>query len=348
MTGGQVYNIMGEAAKFLLAESEGDIVLDSDFSCGSGKMIESKLYGRQFIIGTKGLEGSRMPLPNHKAMLPVVALFHEVCGHGGQLKYEFAKNTDLSRVLALNRYACYSSSLYYDGNARPGEFTRRYARQPHEIAAQYMGLKAAQAYLPRALKNIPSLSSRIFGRRETDEELAKRADGMLLDYVNYRVSIGSEFIHRKKPYENMSEVFNDFECKFLECYDAHRDYDPDEDVYSPIWHQRKLHDELAEKGICGCGLSEAQAALAGKAASGVHQDIMLCAAFAANDPGEAWKLEKPVFDGFCFSLGDAFRATPPWRPAEAGPSPMERMKNMVREIDARGPPAVHGLDGPEP
>lgn len=346
MTGDQVYNIMDEASKFLEAESGGLIRLDNGVSCGYGSTGEDRRRGSIFTIGTKGLRGSRMPLPNHKAMLPVVALFHEVCGHGGQLKYEFAKDTDLSRVLALNRYACYSSGLYYDGNARPGEFTRRYARQPHEIAAQYMGLKAAQAYFPRALKNIPSLSSRIFGRQETDEELAERADGMLLDYVNYRVSIGSEFIHRKKPYKNMSEVFNDFECKFLECYDAHRDYDPDEDACSPIWHQRKLHDELAEKGIRGCGLSGAQAALVGKAASGVHQDIMLCAAFAANDPGECWKLEKPVFDGFCFSLGYAFRASPPWRPAEAGPSPMERMKNMVREIDARGPPAVRGPDGP--
>lgn len=60
-----------------------------------------------FYVGA--MEFVRYPdddVPIGKAIAPIVNLFHEVHGHGGQLLHEFNKNNALSGTLAFNYFAC--------------------------------------------------------------------------------------------------------------------------------------------------------------------------------------------------------------------------------------------------
>lgn len=135
-------------------------------------------------------------MPNAVAMVPIVGLFHETCGHGVQYQREFQKDTPLSKVLALNCIACYNTPRYY--GAIGADVRKPYFSQPHEIAAQYAGLRSARDFLEPK-----------FGKEHTDR--------MLCDYVNYRMQRDSEFVKRKKPYDRMDDVFRDFDERFRRC-----------------------------------------------------------------------------------------------------------------------------------
>lgn len=75
------------------------------------------------------------------SVVDVVDVFHECCGHGGQIMTEFRKDTPLSQVLALNYYGCKASGSYYgfryvkSVNGLEVIPTQQYYQQPHEIAA---------------------------------------------------------------------------------------------------------------------------------------------------------------------------------------------------------------------
>lgn len=71
-----------------------------------------------------------------KALAPLVACFHEICGHEWQWELESQKLSPLSTTLIMSDLACKVSYDYYglDKNMRP---TKRYFSQLHELAAQY-------------------------------------------------------------------------------------------------------------------------------------------------------------------------------------------------------------------
>lgn len=149
-----------------------------------------------------------------EAMVPIVGIFHEVCGHGGQILNEFQKDTPLSRVLAANHYACKGSPYYYDGFMKGSD---RYKRQPTEIAAQYAGIREARSYLIYA--NPKGL--------ERDEDIVKFADVAIVAYQKTRMKRRSAFTG-KDPLEKcggFEDILLDLNKRFYDCVLARREYD---------------------------------------------------------------------------------------------------------------------------
>lgn len=118
-----------EIAKIRLLRGFSNIRFCSSVSINEAACRYSPGGNYVYNIGTKELMASpKTDLPVGQAMVPLVNLFHEVCGHGGQFYREFEKQTLLSLSLALNHYACKSSACYYgindDGDAHPRYFNR--------------------------------------------------------------------------------------------------------------------------------------------------------------------------------------------------------------------------------
>lgn len=182
----------------------GEIIVDDTFSiyeCETDKEIGKYI----FKIGTRELEQSRTAeFLIEDAMHPVIGLFHEVYGHGGQQHYEFQKDTSLSEILALNHYACHSSWNYY--GFPEGKIEDQYFKQPHEIAAQYVGIFYAYQFL-----------SKEYSERDANE--------MICSYVNGRIKINSEFIEGKKEYKKVQAVLEDMDETFRRSIFKHRNYE---------------------------------------------------------------------------------------------------------------------------
>lgn len=159
-----------------------------------------------FNIGIKELvECPDREYSTAEAMVPIVGFFHEVCGHGGQFLMEFNKKCPLSEVLAVNYVACKGSPYYYgffNGKAYPWHF-----KHPHEIAAQYIGIKSAYAFLSDEWKN-------------GDDAL-----DALSEYVRYRAELGCEFVKPRKEYENVDAMLSDFNDAFYRGVFSHHEYD---------------------------------------------------------------------------------------------------------------------------
>lgn len=141
-----------------------------------------------------------------KALLPVVGLCHEVFGHGGQITHEFKRESDLSTMLAANYYACYGSPFYY-GFKPDNSLRKQYYKQPHEIAAQYMGLKMADVFL-----------SQLYGKEQSFD--------MLKAVVDYRIECQSEFITSTKGCKSMDDLLDRFDKAYKKREFEHRQYSP--------------------------------------------------------------------------------------------------------------------------
>ena len=125
MSCGEAFLLLNRA-RMRLNDVYGDIVLDSNMSVLEGDAAPN---GDRYLfrVGVREfVENPDKVLPMGAAMNPIVGLFHEVYGHGGQFCDEF--------------HAYYG----FDLNRRP---TDAYFRQPHEIAAQYAGIRAARDWL---------------------------------------------------------------------------------------------------------------------------------------------------------------------------------------------------------
>ena len=161
-------------------------------------------FGERISVGIKefisDLSGK---MPMGKALVPVVGLYHEVCGHGGQTCLQFQKTDDLSLSLALNKYACSCSSYYYEGFG--ADKSKQYWNQPYEIAAQYMGILTVYQFL----------STRY------DDNTANK---MICAYENYRMSTGHSFVKRFLPYRDASDILCDLNAKFQDVVLKHREY----------------------------------------------------------------------------------------------------------------------------
>lgn len=168
-------------------------------------------------IGMKNIDPDK-EYPIGEAMIPIVGLCHETFGHAIQCSQVHFDNTDLAKVLALNYYACQGSCAYYGFrplyNGEEGTedeeklIGNRYWNQPHEIAAQYAGIKSAYW-----------LVSNKYGDTE--------AENMLCEYVNHRIELDSEFIKPRRlfrGYYSLDQVYDAFEKKFQQSMKNPREY----------------------------------------------------------------------------------------------------------------------------
>lgn len=282
MTSQEIVSLLNQAKKALTPVSR-NIKLNKLLSVYSGTMNDN--YVLSFDIGTKELyEDSDKEWNTAEAMVPIVGLFHEVCGHGGQIIRELDDDKPLSKVLALNYYACKSSVKYYgfDKNGLP---TEQYYHQPHEIAAQYMGIKTAYKFLKRYFS--------------PDE-----ASDMLIEYVNYRIEHDSEFIHTKKDYKHIDEVLSDFDREFQNQVKRHREYDldnPCHDCISTYSNDRNYGCKLISK--------------VSKCQDGMKQDWMMSTIYIAERDSNYCIRGRPVFKNMDLSVEKAFEfGTPPVKP----------------------------------
>ena len=223
-TGNDAYHLTEHAAKEL--KSSGfHIKLDKTERSGVGTMEFDPDGFIHYAVGVKEIfQNPRRLFPIHEALAPVVSCFHEVCGHGGQWRHEAQKDEPLSKVLLLNDLACQSSPQFYGIDPLYREPMPRYFRQPHETAAQYMGLKMAQKFLTAVYDG------------ETAEKL-------LCEYTNLRLASGNEFISspadytmekpatgRKpymkptEPFTSMIQVYDQFQKDFVKQVFAPADY----------------------------------------------------------------------------------------------------------------------------
>ena len=235
-SGGKAYSLV-EQAVGQLNDFGFPIELNKTIRSGLGTTQLNDDGSLSYEVGVREIfENLRKTFSIREALAPTVACFHEVCGHGGQWRNEANKDTPLSRVLLLNDLACKSSYQYYGVNPLHGEPTPRYFEQPHEIAAQYMGLKMTQKFLSVVYDG-------------------ETADKSLCEYVNLRVASGNEFItalddyHTEipadgrrpyikpsEPFTSMSQVYDRFQETFVRQVFAPASYKVTRDsLDSVIW-----------------------------------------------------------------------------------------------------------------
>lgn len=230
----------------ILRQSGYDIMLNDRIFIGDGFEKLNDDGSLNYEVGIKELKDDpHKKFGLHEALAPVVTACHEVFGHGGQWINESQKESPLSQFLIMNDIACKSSSQFYglviehDDEANESALIRsdgvmninrikpmqRYFNQPHEIAAQYMGLKMAQKFL-----------STVYGDSDADRKLC--------EYVNLRVVTDKEYIKipdnyqmkipldgRKpymmptEPFTSMNQVYDRFQKTFIEQVSKPSGYD---------------------------------------------------------------------------------------------------------------------------
>lgn len=255
-----------------------------------------------------------------EALLPFVALFHEAAGHGMQLTDEFSRKRTLSKVLFLSQCACKGSAQYYGvaDNGVPGPM---YFEHPHEIAAQYMGIKCAHQYLSYAVG-------------------PEKAESLMMDYVAYRRELGCEFLPDSAECGTVKDVLKAMNDGFRKKIEAHRDFKPDYDPVDALGaadHRRPKADLLAM--VRGCG-------------NGLRQDGIMATAFFENmrylTPDDVDFLENTE-TGRAMELGVAKmfmgKGCPIWPPPTGFASNLDRLKAVTEKLDNdTGPEAAHDTE----
>ena len=272
---------------------------------GGTRFIEDRTCVKLCYVGVREfVENPNKEFSNAEAMIPVVGLFHEVCGHGGQMSREFHKTTPLSKALMLNFCACQCSASYYGTITDEHGATHvddAYYRQPHETAAQYVGLVAARSFLTGK-----------FGK--------EKADRMLCDYVNYRVANKSEFIQTEKKYDDFDEALRDFDTAFKQQCLAHHtcvDY---------------IHDTF----YASAGAIQT----VNNCKSGLRQDVLLAYVYLNRFPGAShMRAEFEALRDIDLSHKAVMSLFPkkPIRPSEIRKSSLSELDRLVP--DSTGPPA---------
>lgn len=208
---------LARKAEQLLTSHGYDLILNKAKRSGLGYTELSDDGSIHYEVGVKEfVENPNRKISMREFLAPTVACFHEICGHDRQWKNEALKDEPLSKVLLLSDLACKSSLEYYGVASLDGEPDPQYFEHPHEIAAQYIGLKMTQKFL-----------SVVYNEEE--------ADKMLCEYVNLRIADGNEFIPAPddyrmeeqpdgrppfmkptEPFTSMDQVYNQFQKIFLE------------------------------------------------------------------------------------------------------------------------------------
>lgn len=229
-----------------------NICLEPDAEIGDGSTI-IMADGLHVSVGiAEILENPDKDFRDGEALLPFVALFHEVAGHAMQFTDAFCRTCTLSKILFLSHCACEGSPQYYgvDDNGVPHEM---YFEHPHEIAAQYTGIKCAAQYLEC-----------LFGHEKTE--------AMVCDYVAYRRERKCEFLPADAACKTVDDVLSAMNIYFQKRVEAHRNFEPDMeaiDVLHIFDAKRPRFDAFAAVRDCG---------------NGIRQDSMMtCAFFDSGD-----------------------------------------------------------------
>lgn len=254
----------------------GRIVFDKSRSVCDGEMESNGCSERRFIVGVSEMrQNPDKDVLIGEAMIPLVGLFHEVCGHGGQVVYEYEKTSNLSRVIALNHYACKGAPSYY-GVDSDGWPHANYFKQPYEIAAQYSALKAAYSFL-----------SSVYDENE--------AYDMLKSYVDFRIERCSEFIPSVKGCSNMHDVLVRFDRSFSQSVNCHREYDIAAVPYDYLHQYARQSDNpnvLSRVSYCR---------------SGFKQDFMLASVYLNLADTDYVVRSRPVFCDLNLNPKDVFK-----------------------------------------
>lgn len=193
-----------------------NLILDDTIRSGRGFTDVGFDGDIVYKIGIKELvKNPNKRISMREFLVPTVACFHEVYGHGGQWRNEALKNDPLSMILLLSDLACQSSHNYYGITSSYEDPLPQYFEHPHEIAAQYMALKMTEKFL-----------SAIYDK--------EKANKMLCEYVNLRIADNNEFIPAPdeykmeipsdgrrpfmkptEPFTSMSQVYEQFQRTFL-------------------------------------------------------------------------------------------------------------------------------------
>ena len=234
-------------------------------------------YELLFYVGVKELvERPDDEYPIGAAMIPVVSVFHEVGGHGNQIYREFEKDCLLSRVLALNYYACRDSQEYY-GDYDDG-VDDKYYRHPHEIAAQYMGIKLAFTYLSAA-----------YGEKD--------ASDMVCAYVDWRIANESECVRASRPYRSVDTILKDFDREFKRSVFEHRAYDG---------RTRYAADDVLHHGMPRQAAAWYSSCVE-RCSVGARQDLMMTSVFVERYDQNNLVKNKSAFRGLTLNPDEVFR-----------------------------------------
>lgn len=306
MTSDEIFYLL-TSAKQQLVIFDSHIMIDKNSSV-SNTVTDDSPYSISFNICMKEFSDDlNKDWPVEQAMVPIVGLFHEVCGHGGQIKREFSKNSELSKVLALNHYACKASNSYY--GIVNGDVTRQYYSQPKEIAAQYMGIKCAYKFL-------------------SQEYSEAEANDMLCKYVNYRMKNDSECIATGKRYTNIDDVLSDFDKEFKKQIYAHRKYTLNDnyDMLALYSKSRDLGSKLKIR-VASCQ-------------NGMKQDWMMASIYLDETDKNDRIKTKPVFKNINMSVSEAFGYIVP--PVKPKPKPKDMkldelyaFEDVLKEFDSQ-------------
>ena len=288
--------IMLEGIRRKLVPYFGSISLDFNETVMLGHTFDNGSSPLIFSIGVREIvESPSEKVPIGKAMVPIVNLFHEVCGHGGQLLEEFQKTNALSLTLAMNYYACFSSSCYY-GFDTHDRVCSRYFHQPHEVAAQYMGIKSAFDYLCSVV----------------DKDMAEY---MMLSYVDYRLKNQSEFIDAMPQERTVESVLNAFSDRYVRDvyrqreYDVMSGFDMKSNLFAKVERGSKFaeHQDFLHLYSDSVGVRSLPGRV--KACkSGFKQDAMMVSAFLVCDKGlRECVLSLPVFEGSNMNPANIFK-----------------------------------------
>ena len=216
-----------------------DITLDSTRLAGHGRMDDiGPAKCPSVIVGIGGVANSRTAFfrPG-EAMLPLVSLFHEAAGHAMQVSREFRGRSRLQKALFYSHYACKGSRRYY-GIDDDGIAHAAYFKHPHEIAAQYAGLKCAKTWLSYAVGE-------------------ETAEAWLLDYVALRKERQSACPGEDASHGSIDAVLSAMDAGFQRSLDEPRLFDPepeDRDSLSLFDAKRPNQDISSIVRTCGSGM----------------------------------------------------------------------------------------------
>lgn len=278
MTGSDALALLGKAVASLPPALARRVELDPGMSILIST-TDDNLGPVSFAVGVKEFtESLNRKFPVEKAITPVVALYHEVLGHGGQILGEFDKSTPLSCVLALNHYGCKTSEAYY--GIKNGRLTRQYYRQPKEIAAQYVGIKAAYQFL-------------------SDEYGKSDANQMLCKYVRGRIRKHSESLDYSPLWISVPKVLIGLDKRFGQCIFRQRVYDLENHGYDELKnYAKRVGRQDLGKTVKSCR-------------DGVRQDLMMASIWIAVwDQSDKIKT-RPAIVGLPWSVDEAFDMSEP-------------------------------------
>lgn len=241
MTGHESLRLVELAKDWLCCNGPvGNIMLRNDRRIDDGS-TGIRFDGIRVYVGVKDfIDQQNKAFRDGVALVPFVGLFHEVAGHAMQLTREFDKTTTLSKVLFLSECACKGSAQYQgvDDNGVPHSM---YFSHPHEIAAQYMGIKCGYEFL-----------SCVLGDKQ-------RANDMMMDYIVYRRELKCEFLPDNAECKDVDGVLASMNKEFQRRIEAQRpfepEYDPD-DALGMASDRRKNGNLLERVKTCKNGLRQ--------------------------------------------------------------------------------------------